>query len=91
MGPEMDCLNNPLGAVRTLFEKACKSPTESIEDAMRSDWGVKELVDTYLNQQGGFKLVRNLSSLGLPLSTFSSPQFEFKFPLSSASTASRFD
>ncbi|CAM6091635.1 unnamed protein product [Calypogeia fissa] len=64
VGPAMDCLNNPLGAVRTLFEKACQTGG-SIEQSMRSDWGAKELFDTYLHQQGGFKQVPEINSVPL--------------------------
>lgn len=68
VGPAMDCLNNPLGAVRTLFERACAAQSGGpIGDSVRSDWGAKELFDAYLYQQGGFKQVCGHPSL------FSSP------------------
>ncbi|CAK9260337.1 unnamed protein product [Sphagnum jensenii] len=46
-GPPVDCFRNPAGAVRVLFDKACRAAT-SPADFTRSDWGVKELFESYL-------------------------------------------
>ena len=56
-GPIYDCLNNPLAAVRTLFENATRQAA-SPKDLGRGDWGVKELFDNWIAREGNLERVR---------------------------------
>ena len=56
-GPIYDCLNNPLAAVRTLFENAAKQ-ADSPKDLGCGDWGVKELFDNWIAREGNLERVR---------------------------------
>jgi hypothetical protein len=69
-GPLMDLYGNPLGAVRTLFDKACRNAA-SPRDLTRSDWGVQELFQSSLFHHDGH--------LQVPLSTFPLSKSSFPF------------
>ncbi len=63
----MDCFRNPVGAVRVLFDKACRAAT-SPADFTRSDWGVKELFESYLfGRNAHCKVPTQLSPFFRPL------------------------
>jgi hypothetical protein len=70
-GPPVDCFRNPVGAVRVLFDKACRAAT-SPADFTRSDWGVKELFESYLfGRNVHCKVATQLSPFYCPLLFYS--------------------
>jgi hypothetical protein len=62
-GPLMDLYGNPLGTVRTLFDKACRNAA-SPRDLTCSDWGVQELFQSSLFHHDGHLQVLEINSGG---------------------------
>jgi hypothetical protein len=72
VGPQYDLVGNPLGAVRTTFEKAAaaaaaESGGRDPVAAFRSkDWGASEVFRSFLFDQGGIDKVYNPIIFSLP-------------------------
>lgn len=60
VGVAYDCLANPLGAVRSTFEKAVSSGSDPASFAGR-DWGAVDLFRTFLFEDGGLSQVKPLA------------------------------
>jgi hypothetical protein len=56
VGPATDCLSNPLGCIRMLFDKAVAngSPQQQLAS---SDWGAKDFFASELTKIGGIEKV----------------------------------
>ncbi|KAJ7566567.1 hypothetical protein O6H91_02G109100 [Diphasiastrum complanatum] len=66
VGMAIDCLANPLGAVRTMFDRACAEGA-SLEELSRTDWGVKDLFQKFLLQDGVIWQVPDIGSMDISL------------------------
>ena len=57
VGPATDCLSNPLGCIRQLFDRAVANGTPPHELGA-SDWGAEELFASEIARMGGMDVVR---------------------------------
>lgn len=63
-GPAFDCLRNPLGAVRFMFDKAVSAGADPSKLG-RGDWGATELFHKFIFQDGGLLRVPEINSVQL--------------------------
>lgn len=63
-GPAFDCLRNPLGAVRFMFDKAVSAGADPSKLG-RGDWGAAELFHKFIFQDGGLLRIPELNSVKL--------------------------
>lgn len=56
VGPATDCLANPLGCIRQLFDKAVTNGLAP-QQLGASDWGAKELFASEIVKMGGIDMV----------------------------------
>lgn len=62
VGPQYDLVGNPLGAVRSTFERAAAESGghEPVAAFRGKDWGATEVFRSFLFEQGGLDKVRSL-------------------------------
>ncbi|GLJ14702.1 hypothetical protein SUGI_0238350 [Cryptomeria japonica] len=63
-GPAFDCLSNPLGTVRFMFEKAISAGADPSK-LNKSDWGTIELFQKFVYQDGGLQKVPEINQVKL--------------------------
>ncbi|GBG62228.1 hypothetical protein CBR_g29836 [Chara braunii] len=63
-GPAMDCLANPVGAVRLLFEKAASQISDA-RQLSSYDWGVRELFENFVDRPGMMEKIPEVNTVPL--------------------------